>query len=79
MYIYRKEAVEYRIYKNKPVYKYYSLQAFEENLKKQLQKSDTTGGSGSPLDLSRFKSKFQAELQKGIEEAREDLKRRQQK
>ncbi len=78
MNVYRKEAV-LSIYKNKPVYTYYSLQAFEENLKKQLQKSDTTGGIGSPLDLSRFKSKFQAELQKGIEEAREDLKRRQQK
>ncbi len=75
--IYRKKRL-LSIYTNISDYTY-SLQTFEENLKKQLQKSDTTGGSGSPLDLSRFKSKFRAELQKGIEEAREDLKRRQQK
>lgn len=48
--------------------------AVEEGVKKELFK-----GQQQQIDLSRFKERFQAELQKGIEEAKEDLRRRQQK
>jgi hypothetical protein len=55
------------------------LKAIEESFKQQLYKSNpgTGGPAQPPLDFSRFKAKFQAELQKGLQEAREDLKRRQ--
>jgi hypothetical protein len=42
----------------------------EESVKKELFQQQT------PIDVARFRTRFQAELQKGLAEAREDLARR---
>ena len=47
----------------------------EESVNKELFK--TIKPPQEQLAVSRFKARFQAELQKGFQEAKEDLRRRQ--
>ena len=50
----------------------------EESVNKELFKTiKSPSGPQEQLAVSRFKARFQAELQKGFQEAKEDLRRRQ--
>jgi len=50
--------------------------AVEDGLKKQVTQQ-SFGAPDKQFNFTRFKQKFQEELRKGVQEARDDIKRRQ--